>query len=158
MVVVEGPAKTVYIGGQDSVNASGSVVGKGDVAAQAEQVLRNLRAALAAGGAKPEHVVKWNVFVVEWEPLQAAFSAFRRAWVDPPNPPAITVAFVAGLANPDFLVEMDAIAVVPQRAKWGFRSTRRRGRAGFPPARPSPKPADAEVRLGLREYRRGRRV
>ena len=45
-VVVEGPARTVYVGGQDSVDASGSIVGKGDVAAQTEQVLANVRAAL----------------------------------------------------------------------------------------------------------------
>jgi enamine deaminase RidA (YjgF/YER057c/UK114 family) len=113
LVVVEGPVRTVYVGGQDSVDASGNIVGKGDVAAQTEQVLANLRAALAAGGARPEHVVKWNLLVVEGEPLEAGFSAFRRAWGDPPNPPAITMAYVAGLANPDFLVEMDAIAVVP---------------------------------------------
>ncbi len=51
--------------------------------------------------------------MVEGQTLEAGFSAFRRAWGDLPNPPAITMAFVAGLANPDFLVEMDAIAVVP---------------------------------------------
>jgi enamine deaminase RidA (YjgF/YER057c/UK114 family) len=54
VVVVEGPARTVYVGGQDSVDASGDIVGKGDVAAQTEQVLANVRAALAAGGAGPE--------------------------------------------------------------------------------------------------------
>ncbi len=114
VVVIEGSTKTVYVGGQDAVDASGNIVGKGDIAAQTEQVLTNLRAALAAGGAKPEHVVKWNLFVVEGASLQAGFSAFRRAWGDTPNPPAITMAFVAGLAHPDFLVEMDDIAVVPQ--------------------------------------------
>jgi enamine deaminase RidA (YjgF/YER057c/UK114 family) len=113
VVVVEGPVRTIHVGGQNAVDASGNIVGKGNVAAQTEQVLRNMRAALAAGGAKPEHVIKWNLFVVEGQPLEAGFSAFRRAWGDRPNPPAITMAFVAGLANPDFLVEMDAVAVVP---------------------------------------------
>ncbi len=113
VVVVEGPVRTVYVGGQNAVDGSGNIVGKGDVAAQTEQVLANLRAALAAGGAKPEHVIKWNLFVVEGEPLEAGYSAFRSAWEHPPSPPAITMAFVAGLANPDFLVEMDAVAVVP---------------------------------------------
>ena len=114
VVVVEGPAKTVYVGGQDSVDASGNIVGKGDIAAQTEQVLANVRAALAAGGAEPEHVIKWTLLLVEGVSLQEGFSAFQRAWVATPNPPAITAAFVAGLAHPDFLVEMDAIAVVPQ--------------------------------------------
>ena len=113
VVVVEGPVRTVYVGGQDSVDASGNIVGKGDFAAQTEQVLANVRAALAAGGAEPEHVIKWNLLVVEGLSLQEGFSAFQRAWVATPNPPAITMAYVAGLANPDFLVEMDAIAVVP---------------------------------------------
>ena len=54
-----------------------------------------------------------EAFVVEGLSLQERFSARERAWVATPNPPAITMAYVAGLANPEFLVEMDAIAVVP---------------------------------------------
>ena len=114
VVVVEGNVKTVYIGGQDAVNASGEIVGKGDIVTQVEQILRNLRAALAAGGAGPEHIIKWNLYVVEGQPLQAGFAAFQNAWPETPSPPAITMAFVSGLAHPDFLVEMDAVAVVPQ--------------------------------------------
>jgi enamine deaminase RidA (YjgF/YER057c/UK114 family) len=113
VVIVEGPVRTVHVGGQNAVDGSGNIVGKGDIAAQTEQVLANLRAALAAGGAGPEHVIRWNLLVVEGESLEAGFSAFRRAWDDTPRPPAITMAFVAGLANPDYLVEMDAVAVVP---------------------------------------------
>jgi enamine deaminase RidA (YjgF/YER057c/UK114 family) len=114
VVVVEGNVMTVHIGGQDAVNASGEIVGKGDIAAQTEQILANVRAALAAGGAGPEHIIKWNLYVVEGQPLQAGFGAFQNAWPEVPNPPAITMAFVSGLAHPDFLVEMDAVAVVPQ--------------------------------------------
>ena len=113
VVVVEGPVRTVHVGGQNAVDSSGDIVGKGDVAAQTRQVIQNLRAALAAGGAGPEHVVKWNLYVVEGQSLQAGFAAFQNAWPETPSPPAITMAFVAGLANPDFLVEMDAVAVVP---------------------------------------------
>src|SRR5687767_11961173 len=47
VVVVEGNVKTVHIGGQDAINASGEIVGKGDIVAQTEQVLANVRAALA---------------------------------------------------------------------------------------------------------------
>ena len=113
-VVVEGNVKTVHIGGQDAVNASGEIIGKGDVATQTEQVLRNLRTALEAGGAGPEHIIKWNIYVVEGQSLQAGFAAFQNAWPQTPNPPAITGVFVSGLAHPDFLLEMDAVAVVPQ--------------------------------------------
>ena len=52
--------------------------------------------------------------MVEGQPLQAGFAAFQNAWSETPNPPAITVVFVSGLAHPDFLVEVDAVAVVPQ--------------------------------------------
>ena len=114
VVVVEGNVKTVHIGGQDAINASGEIVGKGDFVAQTEQVLANVRAALAAGGAGPEHIIKWNIYVVEGQSLQAGFAAFQNAWPQTPNPPAITGVFVSALAHPDFLVEMDAVAVVAQ--------------------------------------------
>jgi enamine deaminase RidA (YjgF/YER057c/UK114 family) len=114
VVVVEGNVKTVYIGGQDAINASGEIVGKGDIVAQTEQILANVRAALEAGGARPEHIIKWNIYVVEGQSLQAGFAAFQNAWPQTPNPPAITGVFVSALAHPDFLVEMDAVAVMPQ--------------------------------------------
>lgn len=114
VVVVTGPAKTVYVGGQDAVDGSGSIVGKGDLAAQATQVLKNIEIALAAAGARLEHIVRWNLYVVQGQSLRAGFEAFQRFWGDRPNPPAISFFFVAGLAHPDFLMEMDAIAVVPQ--------------------------------------------
>jgi enamine deaminase RidA (YjgF/YER057c/UK114 family) len=113
-VVVTGNVKTVYVGGQNAVDVSGKIVGKGDIKAQTEQVLKNLETALAAGGAKLEHVVKWNVNIVHGQSPLSGFEAFRHAWGDRPYPPTITVLFVAGLANPDFLVEIDAIAIVPQ--------------------------------------------
>ncbi|MCC4769623.1 RidA family protein [Methanosarcina sp. DH2] len=114
VIVVTGQMKTIYIGGQDAVDASGAIVGKGDIKKQTEQVLANLQTALQAGGAELEHIVKWNVYVVQGQPLQPAFEAFQQLWGQRSDPPAITMVFVSGLANPDFLVEMDAIAVVPQ--------------------------------------------
>ena len=114
VVTVTGPVKTIYIGGQDAVNASGAIIGKGDIKQQAQQVLKNLQTALRASGAELEHIIKWNVYVVQGQPLRPAFEVFQRTWGRRSNPPAITMIFVAGLANPDFLVEMDAIAVLPQ--------------------------------------------
>jgi len=74
----------------------------------------NIQAALAAAGADLQHVIKWNLFVVQGQDLRVGFSVFQKVWGDRPNPPAISFAFVAGLAHPDFLLEMDAIAVVPE--------------------------------------------
>jgi enamine deaminase RidA (YjgF/YER057c/UK114 family) len=113
VVVVTGPVRTIYIGGQDAVDATGQIVGVGDIAAQTGQVLENIQTALAAAGAGPEHVVKWNVLVVQGQSMQEGFAAFQRVWGQRANPPAITFAFVSELANPEFLIEMDAIAVVP---------------------------------------------
>ena len=114
VVTVEGPVRTVYVGGQNAVDTSGAIVGKGDFRAQSEQILKNIQAALAAGGAELEHVVKWNMYIVQGQSLQEGFEAFQRVWGNRPNPPAISMAFVAELAHPDFLAEIDAIAVVPK--------------------------------------------
>ncbi len=84
----------MHIGGQDAINASGEIVGKGDIVAQTEQILANLRSALEAGGARAEHIIKWNLYVVEGQSLQAGFGAFQNAWPQTPNSPAITGTFV----------------------------------------------------------------
>ena len=112
-MAVSGAVRTVYVGGQNAVDTSGAIVGRGDIAAQTEQVMHNIQAALAAGGASLEHVIKWNIYLLHGQPLQPGFAVFQRVWNSRPNPPAITMISVAGLANPDFLIEIDAIAVVP---------------------------------------------
>ena len=117
VVTVSGPVKTIYVGGQNAVGPSGQIVGKvgkGDIAAQTEQVFRNLETALGAAGARLEHVIKWNLYVLAGQPLQPGFEVFRRVWGQRANPPVITAAMVASLAHPDFLLELDAVAVVPE--------------------------------------------
>lgn len=113
-IVVSGAAKTIYVGGQDAVDVTGAIVGKGDLKAQTEQIFHNIQAVLTAAGADLEHVVKWNVYILNGQPLQPGFEVFQRIWGNRPNPPTISAMYVAGLANPDFLVEIDAIAVVPE--------------------------------------------
>ena len=73
----------------------------------------NIQTALEVAGAGLEHVVKWNILIVEGQPLEPGFAEFQRVWGERANPPVVTAAFVSALANPEFLVEMDAIAVVP---------------------------------------------
>ena len=93
------------------------IVGEGDIAAQTAQVLRNIKTALSAAGAGPQHVVKWNLFVVEGQDITSGYAAFQTAWGQQTSPPpVITAAFVSALARPEFLVEMDAIAVVPEES------------------------------------------
>jgi enamine deaminase RidA (YjgF/YER057c/UK114 family) len=110
-VVVEGPAKTIYVGGQNGVRSDGTVVGD-TLAEQTSQALRNVAAALAAAGATLKDVVRWNIAMVEGHNPAEGFAAFRETWGDAGDPPAISVHVVSGLANPRFLVEIDAVAAV----------------------------------------------
>jgi enamine deaminase RidA (YjgF/YER057c/UK114 family) len=111
-VRVEGDADTVYVGGQNGIRADGTI--PEGMGAQAEQAFENLQTVLRTAGASLEHVVKWTVFAVQGEPLQEGIAAFQKVWGARPNPPAISVAVVAGLANPRFVVEIEATAVVPR--------------------------------------------
>jgi enamine deaminase RidA (YjgF/YER057c/UK114 family) len=95
------------------VDVSGEVVGRGDIGSQAEQIFKNLEPALEAGVAKLNPLVKWNVYVVQGQSPMPAFEVFQRVW-DRPDPPLITVLFVSGLAQPDYLAEIEAVAVVPE--------------------------------------------
>lgn len=110
-VVIEGPAKTIYIGGQNAVRADGTIAGE-TLAEQTQQALLNVEAALTAAGATLHDVVRWTAAVVEGQPLVEGFAAFREAWGDAADSPTLSVHVVAGLANPKFLVEIDAVAVV----------------------------------------------
>src|SRR5829696_3812449 len=114
VIVVPSGYKTVYIGGQDAVNAKGEIVGKGDMGAQTRQIMDNVEIALAAGGAKLENVIKWNVYIVQGNDFMPRYQVFKERWGDRPNPPAVTGVVVVGLARPDLLVEVEAIAVVPE--------------------------------------------
>jgi enamine deaminase RidA (YjgF/YER057c/UK114 family) len=113
-VAVGAGHKTLYVGGQNAVSEDGTVVGQGDLKTQTAKALSNLELALKAAGGDLSHVVKWNVYVVEGQSALEGFAAFREVWGQRPNPPAITLAFVAGLANAEYLVEVDAVAAIPE--------------------------------------------
>lgn len=109
-VVVEAPTKTIYVGGQNGVDASGQVVGP-TMAEQARQAFRNLAAILASEGARLADIVHWRIAVLDGHPFDEGYAAFQEVWDPADPPPAITVHVVAGL-NPGCLVEIDAVAVV----------------------------------------------
>lgn len=112
-VVTARNGKLVAISGQVPIDAEGNIVGEGDIGAQAEQVFANLKAALAAAGGDFTHVVKLGFFFTDLSGIQAVREA-RDRYVDVNNPPASTAVVVAGLIRPEFLIEVDAIAVVPE--------------------------------------------
>ena len=109
-VVVEQPAKTIYIGGQNGVDADGKIVGP-SVGEQSRQAFRNLATILESEGATLANIVHWTIAVVDGNSFDEGVAAFQEVWNPADPPPAITVHVVAGLA-PGFLVEIDAIAVV----------------------------------------------
>ena len=109
-VVVEQPAKTIYIGGQNGVGPDGKIVGP-TVGEQTSQALRNLATILESEKASLANIVHWSIAVVDGHSLDQGVAAFQQAWNPADPPPAITVHIVAGL-GPGFLVEIDAIAAV----------------------------------------------
>ena len=103
-------AKFVFTAGQVSRDANGNVVGKGDMAAQIRQVCENLKTALAAAGATFDHVVKTNTFVTDIdEYLRHVGVRFEYFLGDLPTS---TVVEVRRLGHPDFLVEIEAVAML----------------------------------------------
>ncbi|MUN35516.1 RidA family protein [Actinomadura litoris] len=109
-VVVEQPAKTIYIGGQNGVDADGKIVGP-TLGEQSAQAFRNLQTILRSEGASLSDIVHWRIAVVDGHSFDEGVAAFQQVWNRADPPPAITVHVVAGL-SPGFLVEIDAVAVI----------------------------------------------
>jgi 2-iminobutanoate/2-iminopropanoate deaminase len=110
VVAVTG-GRTVYVSGQVALDAAGQLVGQGDFAAQTRQVFANLDLALRAAGATFRDVVKATYFVRDASRV-ALIREIRAAYfVD--ALPASTLVEVPQLAHPDFLIEVEVIAVVP---------------------------------------------
>ena len=113
VIEVSGQVRTIYISGQNAVDRLGKIVGKGDVGVQTEQIMKNLSSALRAVGAGLEDMIKCTICLVHGQPSDPVRQAYLSAWGDRPNPPTISLMYVAGLARPEFLAEIDAIAVAP---------------------------------------------
>ena len=107
--VVEGPAKTIYVGGQNGIDGDGNFVGN-DLRSQTEQALKNLLAILNEAGANQENVVKMTIYITQGEDINEGFAASQQVWGLHAIP--ITVIIVAGLARSNALVEIEAIAAI----------------------------------------------
>jgi enamine deaminase RidA (YjgF/YER057c/UK114 family) len=109
-------SRTIYLSGQTPQDADGNVVGVGDLAAQTDQALTNVTIALDAAGATFADVAKLTVYVVGWKPelaaplIQGVQQAAGRLGLDMNRP--LTLVGVEALFSPDFLIEIDATAVV----------------------------------------------
>jgi enamine deaminase RidA (YjgF/YER057c/UK114 family) len=108
--------KTIYISGQVSVNERGEVVGKGDMRLQTEQTFRNVERALAAAGATFRDVVKTNLYVVGLKPEHVPIIREVRArFIAADHPPVSTLVGISALVGPEWMIEIEAVAVIAER-------------------------------------------
>lgn len=112
-ITVVPAGRQVHISGQVALDADGNVVGKGDLAAQTEQVFANLKTALASVGADFSKVFKMVTYVVNLTPdkLPAVRGVRSRIFGEGPYP-ASTLVGVTALVNPDLLIEIEVIAAL----------------------------------------------
>ena len=101
---------TLYISGQLGLDADGNLVGQGDAAAQAEQCYKNIQAIIEHFGGTMDDVVKITQYITDlaYRPLVAGP---RDTYLSTPGP-ASTLVVVKGLAAPDYLVEIEALAIL----------------------------------------------
>lgn len=107
--VVTAAGRTLYVGGQNGVDAEGVLVD--GLEAQTAQAMRNVLAVLGAAGTGPQNVAHLTIHLVHGSDPRAAFAASGPIWGN--HPTAITVLIVAALARPGALVEINAVAAVP---------------------------------------------
>jgi enamine deaminase RidA (YjgF/YER057c/UK114 family) len=111
-ILIPAGARTLLIGGQNAVGADGQVVGKGDLGLQTARALENLQLCLKEAGATLEQLVQVRIYLAGDVDLRPGFGAWMAVWGNRPNPPTVTGLRVHGLANPDYLVEIEALAVL----------------------------------------------
>jgi enamine deaminase RidA (YjgF/YER057c/UK114 family) len=111
--VVAASGRLVAIAGQVALDADGNLVGRDDPDAQIHQVFQNVGAALAAVGASFDDVIRLTYFLTDLSILPAVRQA-RDRYVDTQRPPASTAVQVAGLVRPEFLLEVEALAVLSE--------------------------------------------
>ncbi|TMJ18050.1 MAG: RidA family protein [Alphaproteobacteria bacterium] len=104
----------VYLAGQVSSDASGRLIGEGNFEAQVEQVFRNLKIAVEAAGGTMANIVKLNIYLVAavGQAEVPKLRAIRNRYVNVENPPASTLVVVSRLAQPGWLIEIEAVAAL----------------------------------------------
>ncbi len=112
-VVVTTGTKTIYVSGQTAWDAQQKISSAGDLAHQTRQALRNVETALASAGTALTDVVALRLYIVNYQPAQAeAISAALRDFFPAQSRPCSTWVGVSSLASPDFLIEIEATAVL----------------------------------------------
>jgi enamine deaminase RidA (YjgF/YER057c/UK114 family) len=110
VAVTKGNGSTIYIGGQNAITKDLEIIGKGDITRQTEYVLKNIEAALHACGADVNDLFKLTIYIVQGQDIRKGFEGAQGFLKKLTHPPVISGIVVAGLANPDYLVEIEAVA------------------------------------------------
>lgn len=101
----------VFVAGQVSKDVEGKLVGAGDIVAQVDQVFRNLKVVVEASGATLADVVKLNIYTTDLKHYRPHIREGRDKYFSE-HPPATTLLVVSSLADPNFLLEIDAVALI----------------------------------------------
>lgn len=109
-VITKGNGSTIYIGGQNAITKDQEITGKGDIAVQTAHALKNVETALTAAGGSLDDLFKLTIYIVQGQDLRKGFEGAKGFLKKLSNPPVISGIVVAGLANPDYLVEIEAVA------------------------------------------------
>ena len=110
IAITKGSGNTIYIGGQNAINKDLEIIGKGDIKLQTEYALKNIETALISCDATLDSLFKLTIYMVHGQDVRKGFEGAQSFLKRLSNPPVITGVVVAGLANPDYLVEIEAIA------------------------------------------------
>lgn len=105
-----GTGRTIYIGGQNAITKDQQIIGKGDIKAQTEYILKNIETALKASKATLNDLFKLTIYIVQGQDVKKGFEGAQAFLKKLNNPPVISGIVVAGLANPEYLVEIEAVA------------------------------------------------
>lgn len=111
-VIAATGSRQVFVAGQVADDAQGNLVGAGDLAAQARQAFANVGRALAAAQAQPDQVTRITIYVVDHRPEYLPDISKARTAIFGDHKPTDTLLGVETLAEPEYLIEVDAIAVV----------------------------------------------
>jgi len=105
-----GDGNTIYIGGQNAITKDLQIIGKGDITAQTEYVLNNIEIILKACNSSLDDLFKLTIYIVQGQDVQKGFQGAQGFLKKLKHPPVISGVIVAGLTNPDYLVEIEAVA------------------------------------------------
>lgn len=113
--ITKGNGSTIYIGGQNAITKAHEIIGKGNITLQTEYILKNIEVILEACQASLDDLFKLTIYIVQGQDVRKGFEGAQGFLKKLKNPPVISGIIVAGLANPDYLVEIEAVAFKRER-------------------------------------------